>query len=688
VGPYEPVCELARGHLGTAWAARVTAGAEAGKIVTLRRIVSRQGIAVELVERICEAARLLGDHRSPKLQGVLDVVVADGSVAVVSEYVEGESLRSLQRLARMRRTPVPSPVALRVAADLLEALESIAGFAHDHPDRAQLLCGGLSPERVLVTTRGDALLADLELLGALAGAPVLAQDQDLLSYRAPEHVRAGGAPDARSDLFVAGILLWEMLSSQQLFAPPAAPVRKAVGRMHSGVLDEVEVALAQKVLEAPIPRLDDAEQGRTPKVSAPIADVVARALAREPSERFARAAEMREALVAAAGEGGLAQPPEVAAFVDKLARLTLLARRSAIQKGASERAPGQDRAGAKVPAASPEAPAKQAAAIAEPRSEEVALDELEADAAAPEPQAQQHRKLSGRPPPPPKLGPRKAAADGAPDEAPTLKRDRLPLPPAGPAQPAKAAAAVAVQAASTAAVETAPGGAVEAVPEAAPSAASTWRPPDEPAAQEAGVVGAPAEPRAAVSEPVPVAEPHEVPAPPARAAPDAPAPAPAPSTHVAGAVPASAAETGEEAEALPDLEARRKRTRIVVAAVVASLALLLVVALVIGSTRTRRPAPKGAAPAAASAQPIGTGSAAEPASATAAASTAEVAPAASSVASEAVEAANATAAAASAPGTPPEVPAAVPKPKPATAPAAVKPKPPPKAKKPFTPSGI
>jgi serine/threonine-protein kinase len=207
----------------------------------------------------------------------------------VMPYVDGQTLR--QRLSA--EGPPPMSAALRIAISVAEALEYAHGQGVVH--------GDVKPENILLHG-GDALVSDFGVAHAIeeaggtaagsgpaADAGVHAGDQAARPDRVAEsHVAgtpaylspelAGGArrPDARSDTYALGCVLYEMVTG----APP-------FGR-------EPAADVLQRHATQPVPSLRDRSPGVAPEVDA----VVRRALAKAPADRFERSGDLAEALSA------------------------------------------------------------------------------------------------------------------------------------------------------------------------------------------------------------------------------------------------------------------------------------------------------------------------------------------------------------------------------------------------------
>jgi serine/threonine protein kinase/cytochrome c-type biogenesis protein CcmH/NrfG len=188
---------------------------------------------------------------------------ADGETFVAMEFVRGPTLR-----ARLKDGPVPCDQALSITRCLLEAL------AHAHA--AGLLHRDIKPENLILVHSGFAKLVDFGIAvplhmrtpatASLTGVANVAADSPLagtVGYLAPEQV-SGGRLDARTDVFQAGVLLYEMLTGRAAFGG-ASPIER----------------LAAVVSGSP-----DLDALRRVEMPASVSDIVGRALAREPEGRY------------------------------------------------------------------------------------------------------------------------------------------------------------------------------------------------------------------------------------------------------------------------------------------------------------------------------------------------------------------------------------------------------------------
>ena len=202
----------------------------------------------------------------PGIVAIYDTCSEGGTEAIVMELVPGRTLR--ERLDE--RTPIDPWQAAGLAAQVAEALDA----AH----RAGLVHRDIKPANVLLAGDGRVKVADFGIAKAAEGAD-LTQPGLMVGtakYVAPEQVE-GKAVDARTDIYSLGIVLYEMLCGRPPFEGDG----------------EAAVALARLQRDPLRPR-----QVR-PSVPRALEDIVCRAMARNPGDRYDSAADLRAALLAA-----------------------------------------------------------------------------------------------------------------------------------------------------------------------------------------------------------------------------------------------------------------------------------------------------------------------------------------------------------------------------------------------------
>jgi serine/threonine protein kinase/Tol biopolymer transport system component len=214
LGPYEIVSPLGAGGMGEVYRARDT---RLGRDVALKVLPASYSADPDRLCRFEQEARATATLNHPNIMAVFDVGRQDGSPYIVSELLEGESLRT-----RLHAGPLPVRKALEYAVQVIHGLAA----AHDRG----IFHRDLKPENIFVTRDGHAKILDFGLAkltlpdpGTGAGLSATldsATGQGALlgtvGYMSPEQLR-GATIDARSDLFSFGVVLYEMLSGHRAF---------------------------------------------------------------------------------------------------------------------------------------------------------------------------------------------------------------------------------------------------------------------------------------------------------------------------------------------------------------------------------------------------------------------------------------------------------------------------------------
>ena len=264
-GRYRLVRTVARGGMAEVWEARDEVLARSVAVKVLHRHLADDPGFVERFRREAVAAARLS-HAG--IVATYDTGADDGVAFIVMELVRGRTLRQAMENAG----PLPTTDAVRIAADVADALEHAhrAGLVHRDVKPANiLLCddpaGGV---RVKVADFGIAKLqaggGDLTQTGAVVGTA---------KYLSPEQVE-GRSPDARSDVYALGVVLYEMLCGRPPFV---ADTELATALQHV----QAEPSPPRR-LRAGIPK--------------PLEAVVLRAMAKDPADRYQSATDLRAAL--------------------------------------------------------------------------------------------------------------------------------------------------------------------------------------------------------------------------------------------------------------------------------------------------------------------------------------------------------------------------------------------------------
>jgi hypothetical protein len=229
-------------------------------------------------ERFIRESNAAASVEHPNIVPVYGAGDADGELYIAMRYVEGEDLRALLD----REGPLPPERAVRICAQIAEALEE----AHEHG----LVHRDVKPGNILISKGDRAYLTDFGLIRRSKLETDLTktgQFMGTVDYVAPEQIKGEGV-DGRADVYSLGCVLYECLTGDRPF-----------GR-------ETEVATLYAHLEDPPPN----SSAKRPELPPVLDEVVAKAMAKRPDERYGTSGELarasRHALEIVSGQGDVA----------------------------------------------------------------------------------------------------------------------------------------------------------------------------------------------------------------------------------------------------------------------------------------------------------------------------------------------------------------------------------------------
>lgn len=220
-GRYEILAKLARGGMATVYRAQ---DRRLARTVAVKVMHDGLGDDAEFARKFDREARSAATLSNPHVVSVFDQGVDRGRPYIVMEFVTGCTLRHVIT----RESPLPPLRALDVMEDVVSALSS----AHE----AGLVHRDVKPENVLISDRGQIKVADFGLARAVTNQTATATQGLLIgtvSYLPPELVTTGRA-DARSDVYSAGVVLYEMLTGKKPHTGET-PIQVAYSHVHNDI---------------------------------------------------------------------------------------------------------------------------------------------------------------------------------------------------------------------------------------------------------------------------------------------------------------------------------------------------------------------------------------------------------------------------------------------------------------------
>jgi serine/threonine-protein kinase len=277
LGKYTLVRRLATGGMAELFLAiqRSVGGFE--KLIVIKRILPSMNQDQAFIEMLLHEARIAATLSHPNVVQVFDLGMVDGAYFIAMEHVHGEDLRAVVREMKKRNaTEFPVEHAISIVLGVCAGL----AYAHERRDLngapLNIVHRDVSPQNVVITFSGDVKLVDFGIAKSDSRPGDDTESGRLkgkVPYMSPEQAR-GESVDGRSDVFAAGVILFELTTGRRLFKGAS------------------EYETLKLICEREYPLPSRICPGYPPALEA----IVMRALAKDRAERWPTARAMQEAL--------------------------------------------------------------------------------------------------------------------------------------------------------------------------------------------------------------------------------------------------------------------------------------------------------------------------------------------------------------------------------------------------------
>jgi len=266
IGKYTVKGELGRGGMGAVYLAEQPG---LGREVAIKELILSPAADPTALMRFLQEAQVMARTSHPNLVQVHDLEQIGDANYIVLEFVRGRSLRD-----RINQGPMPLPQVFAVMHGVLQALD----YAHKHA----IVHRDMKPENVLLSDEGNVKVADFGIArltddsGAGSTATKTGTTVGTPQYMSPEQV-ASSKVDGRSDLYSAGIMLYELVAGQPPFTATEA--------------DGPFTLMAKHVQAPPKP-----PSVHRPGLDMRLEEVILKSLSKRPEERYQTGEEFDEAI--------------------------------------------------------------------------------------------------------------------------------------------------------------------------------------------------------------------------------------------------------------------------------------------------------------------------------------------------------------------------------------------------------
>ena len=245
------------------------------RLLAVKKILANIAEDESFIKMFIDEAKIAGQLNHPNIAQIFDLGKADGSFFIALEYISGKDLKTIFERSRRIGEKVSIP---RICYVMMKVCEGL-GHAHTKKDAQghdlNIVHRDVSPQNVLLSYEGECKIIDFGIAKAQGktSQTQVGTIKGKFSYMSPEQVR-GLHVDRRSDIFSLGIVLYEMLTLERLF----------LGENDFDTLEKI-----RKVEMSP-PSLYN------PHIPSELENIVLKALAKSPEERFQSSSEFADAL--------------------------------------------------------------------------------------------------------------------------------------------------------------------------------------------------------------------------------------------------------------------------------------------------------------------------------------------------------------------------------------------------------
>jgi serine/threonine protein kinase len=280
IGKYQIIAQLSVGGMAELFVGFTSGPGGFRKYVAIKRILPDVRSNEAFERMFLDEARITAAFNHPNIAQVYELGREEDGLFLAMEFIAGQNLDQLTAAYRRRNEPIPLGLSVAVMRDVCLALHYAHTFTDPSGRPSPIIHRDVAQKNVMVTYDGVVKLLDFGIAKARNSLERTRAGtvKGTAGYMSPEQVR-GQPLDGRSDLFSAGVVLWELVTGGRLFA---------------GKTEREEMA---RIIEASVP------PPRHPSETVPeaLSAVIFKALERDPNNRFQSAKELARALEQAAG---------------------------------------------------------------------------------------------------------------------------------------------------------------------------------------------------------------------------------------------------------------------------------------------------------------------------------------------------------------------------------------------------
>jgi len=275
-GKYQLIERIAIGGMAEVYKAKSYGVAGFEKLLVIKKILPHLSRNPEFVQMFINEAKIAVSLSHANIVQVYDLGVVDKDFYMAMEFIHGHDLMEIIKIGRKTGEHLSIPTAVHIISETLRGLDYAHGLCDPGGRPLNVVHQDVSPHNILLSYEGDVKLVDFGIarVGEMAEEDTGRMAGGKFAYMAPEQA-LGQAVDQRSDLFAAGIILFELVTGQRLYA----------GKGRDEKIEMVRNAVV------PSPR------SLNPEIPERLEEIILRTLNREPERRYQQARDFQEDLL-------------------------------------------------------------------------------------------------------------------------------------------------------------------------------------------------------------------------------------------------------------------------------------------------------------------------------------------------------------------------------------------------------
>ncbi|HEY3356618.1 MAG TPA: protein kinase [Polyangia bacterium] len=272
-GRYELLEKLGEGGMAEVFKARLRAAGGIDKFLVIKRILPQVVTDPEFIHLFLNEAKIALPLTHGNITANFEFGEVDGQFFLAMEYINGQDLATVLQRCIDFRERMPVEAALFIASEVAKGLNYAHSFIAPTGERVEVVHLDVSPQNVLISYDGAVKLTDFGIASLHRRPSQDGKIRGKACYLAPEQAM-GRDLDGRADIFALGTVIYEALTGVRPFDAPD------------------DLAAVAKVVKAEV----TPPSKYRPGLGLVIEDVVLKAMARDPKDRYPRAADLQVAL--------------------------------------------------------------------------------------------------------------------------------------------------------------------------------------------------------------------------------------------------------------------------------------------------------------------------------------------------------------------------------------------------------